>query len=376
MTNPQGLTMSWRQPPENTVRALVEGITRFDGVEFDLRLSADEELVLHHDHHVSIDEDKLLGKQRFVEQWQSDDIKQNGFDDFISLLENKDFTEQLIEQSKVAFIEIKPPHRSIQPRRENTEHLAKMLEKVTQLLKIHEIPRHNVVVYSFHSGMAAVAKKAAYKGHWSELRPVVPPVFGLYNQQIRTMPEYITSSFASLVKTHQSNGSVMMPCAKEYLLGWKRHLPLGRTVGLSGRGLRRLKSITKGYPVHVWPCNVSEERPLLNAGLSVITDDAHPEQPIAGAARWQRPASLPLSLKQWQGLTKRKIPTEVSPWSELNENERYVQVETWRKQHHWQRSADDILVDSHGELPWEAVRIIGHRGCGKFTRPVMSKTSE
>ena len=52
MTNPQGLTMSWRQPPENTVRALVEGITRFDGVEFDLRLSADEELVLHHDHHV------------------------------------------------------------------------------------------------------------------------------------------------------------------------------------------------------------------------------------------------------------------------------------------------------------------------------------
>jgi glycerophosphoryl diester phosphodiesterase len=368
--------MSWRQPPENTVPALVEGVTRFDGVEFDLRLSADEELVLHHDHHVSIDEEKLLGKQRFVEQWQSDDLKRHGFDDFNSLLENKDFTEQLIEQSKVAFIEIKPPHRSIQQRRENSAHLTKILKQVTELLKLHEIPRHNVVVYSFHSAMAIVAKNAAYKGQWSELRPVVPPVFGSFNQRIRAFPEYFTTSFARLVKNHRNKGSVMMPCAKEYLFGWKRHLPLGKAVGVSGRGLRRLRGITKGYPVHVWPCKGNEEWALLNAGLSVITDDAHPEQPITGAARWQRPASLPLSLKRWQGLAQWQIPDEVSPWCELNESEKIVQVETWRKQHRWQRSADDILADSRGELPWEAVRIIGHRGCGKVDRPVMSKTSE
>lgn len=368
--------MSWRQPPENTVPALVEGATRFDGVEFDLRLSADEELVLHHDHHLSIEDDESLGKQRFIEQLQSDEIKRNGFDDFNSLLENRDFTEQLIEQSKVAFIEIKLPHRSIQPRRENSTHLTKALKKIAELLKEHEIPRHNVVVYSFHSAMTTAVKNARYKGHWSALRPTVPPVLGTFNQRMRAFPEYLTTSFASLVKNHQSNGSVMMPCAKEYLFGWTRHLPLGRTVGLSGRGLKRLRSITNGYPVHVWPCTASEEWLLLNAGLSVITDDAHPEQPIAGAARWQRPASLPLSLKQWQGLAQRKVPTEVSPWSELNESEKHVQVETWRKQHHWQRSTDDILVDSRGELPWEAVRIIGHRGCGKVARPVMSKTSE
>lgn len=368
--------MAWRQPPENTVRALVEGITRFDGVEFDLRLSADGELVLHHDHHLSIDTDELIGKERFIEQLQSDDIKLNGFDDFTSLMENKDFTGQLIDQSKVAFIEIKPPHRSIQPRGENTAHLAKILEKVAELLKNHDIPRHNAVVYSFHSAMASVAKKASYKGNWSELRPVVPPVFGAFNQRMRTLPGYITNSFASLLKNHQRNGSVMMPCAKEYLIGWTRHLPLGRSVGLSGRGLKRLRSITNGYPVHVWPCIAAEERPLLNAGLSVITDDAHPEQPISGAARWMRPASLPLTLKQWQGLAQRKIPTDVSPWCELNDSEKQSQVETWRKQYQWQRGADEILADSNGELPWEAVRVIGHRGCGKVARPVMSKTSE
>ncbi len=376
MTNPQGLTMSWRQPPENTVAALVEGITRFDGVEFDLRLSADEQLVLHHDHNLSIEHDNSLEKLSFIEQCQSDEVKSNGFDDFISLLENKNFSEQLTEQSKVAFIELKLPHRSIQKRAENTTHLSKMLEQVAELLKVNQIPKHNTVVYSFHPDMSKVVKNAAYKGHWSELRPAVPPVYGSFNQRMRTLPEYLTTSFAGLVKHHQRNGSVMMPCAKEYLMGWTRHLPLGRSVGLSGRALKRLRSITNGYPVHVWPCTSLEERILLNAGLSVITDDAHPQQPIAGAARWQRPASLPLSLKQWEGLAQRKTPTEVSPWGELNDSEKNSQVETWRKQHQWQRDSDQILSDSHGELPWEAVRVIGHRGCGKVTRPVMSKTPE
>ena len=368
--------MSWLQPPENTIPALVEGITRFDGVEFDLRLSDDEQLVLHHDHNLSIDYDKSGEKPAFIEQCQSSEVKNHGFDDFISLIENKDFSEQLIGESKVAFIELKLPHRSIQKRSQNTAHLSKMLLQVADFLQENEIPRHNTVIYSFHPNMPAVVKNTGYKGQWSELRPAVAPVFGSFNQRVRTLPEFLTTSFAGLVKHHQRNSSVMMPCAKEYIMGWTKHLPLGRSVGLSGRGLKRLRNITSGYPVHVWPCTASEERLLLDAGLSVITDDAHPEQPIAGAARWERPASLPLSLKQWNGLEQRKVPTEVSPWRELNDSEKKSQVESWRKQYQWRRSADDILAVSNGRLPWEAVRVIGHRGCGKVARPVMSNTSE
>ena len=39
----------WIRPRENTVEALVYGMSECDGVELDLRLSEDNRLVLHHD---------------------------------------------------------------------------------------------------------------------------------------------------------------------------------------------------------------------------------------------------------------------------------------------------------------------------------------
>ncbi|MEC7686730.1 MAG: glycerophosphodiester phosphodiesterase family protein, partial [Candidatus Thermoplasmatota archaeon] len=41
--------MAWKQPPENSLEALVHGMQVSDGVELDLRLSADGELVVFHD---------------------------------------------------------------------------------------------------------------------------------------------------------------------------------------------------------------------------------------------------------------------------------------------------------------------------------------
>ena len=39
----------WVQPRENTIEAISYGIQVSDGVEFDLRLTEDKQLVLHHD---------------------------------------------------------------------------------------------------------------------------------------------------------------------------------------------------------------------------------------------------------------------------------------------------------------------------------------
>ena len=39
----------WLQPRENTIQALSHGIQISDGVEFDLRLTKDDRLILHHD---------------------------------------------------------------------------------------------------------------------------------------------------------------------------------------------------------------------------------------------------------------------------------------------------------------------------------------
>ena len=54
MKSYQAVSMGWSQPAENTHASLVEAMQRMDGVEFDLRLTADDQLVVHHDHTVSI----------------------------------------------------------------------------------------------------------------------------------------------------------------------------------------------------------------------------------------------------------------------------------------------------------------------------------
>ena len=52
---------------------------------------------------------------------------------------------------------------------------------------------------------------------------------------------------------------------------------------------------------------------------------------------------MPLREEQWIGLKEGILPEDVAPWHEL--------------------------ID--GTLGWNAVRMIGHRGCGKTPRPVI-----
>ena len=44
-----------------------------DGVEFDLRLTADDQLVVHHDHTVRFQKKKLDGRPKIVEEWNLSD---------------------------------------------------------------------------------------------------------------------------------------------------------------------------------------------------------------------------------------------------------------------------------------------------------------
>ncbi|MFL2967519.1 MAG: glycerophosphodiester phosphodiesterase family protein [Candidatus Poseidoniaceae archaeon] len=56
----------WSQPAENTHASLVEAMQCMDGVEFDLRLTADDQLVVHHDHTVSISAEMFDGVQNML----------------------------------------------------------------------------------------------------------------------------------------------------------------------------------------------------------------------------------------------------------------------------------------------------------------------
>ena len=101
------------QPPENTLDSLVHGMEMFDAIEFDIRLTKDNHVVIHHDRSVSIDPSKRKGSAAFVELWELDDLLELGFCSLEMLLENKSIQKSVQEQGKVLIVESKRPSLKI-----------------------------------------------------------------------------------------------------------------------------------------------------------------------------------------------------------------------------------------------------------------------
>ena len=203
-------------------------------------------------------------------------------------------------------------------------------------------------------------------------------------QRAVAAPSFLRHSFASLVQRQRQAGSPMMPCALDYVDGITRHLHLGRSVGLHGAAKQRLTSAREGFPVYVWPAPMDIEADLLDAGLTCISDSVATVAPryADGRVRWTRPATAPLSGNAPTALDDgdavsmlEELRRDVAPWHELSAAEHRTHLEAWRKRWSWKRSVDammsDVAVDG-STMPWEAVRIIGHRGCGVSPRPVLA----
>lgn len=334
--------MEWRQAPENTHASLVEAMQSMDGVEFDLRLTADDQLVVHHDHEVSIPSEYLEGRPKIVEEWDMADLEKVGFCSFEKLMADRDWLIPWQEHSKVACLEIKRCLPRIE--KDVTRRMAKIMELASEMVDEAEIHQEAAVFYAFHKPMEKVAKLSGSSRPWSRLLPVVPRTGSHNVKRLRALPQFFTHSFRRLLRKQQISGAPMMPCAVDYFEGFKRFIHLGMPVGLKGRQLKRLHKILGDFPVYVWPGHPYMERDLLDAGLSILTDYADPDMILpCGSKRWMRPATMPLNDEQWQGLAKGIIPEDVAPWHEITDE----------------------------QLGWNAVRMIGHRGCGKTTRPVI-----
>ena len=81
-----------------------------DGVEFDLRLTTDDQLVLHHDRKVALESERLEGRPPHPEEWAIDELKDVGFDGFEDLLDDSTFMDHWRSGSKTVCIELKRPH--------------------------------------------------------------------------------------------------------------------------------------------------------------------------------------------------------------------------------------------------------------------------
>ena len=334
--------MVYTPSPENTHASLVEAMQNMDGVEFDLRLTADDQLVVHHDHIVSVPNEMLDGRSKIVEEWDLADLEKVGFCSFERLMSDKEWLIPWQEHSKVACLEIKRSLPVIA--KDPTSRMARIMELASDMVDEAGIHQQAAVFYAFHRPMAKVAKLSGSNRPWSRLLPIVPRTGSHNSKRLRALPEFFANSFNRLLRSQKKSGAPMMPCAVDYFEGFKRYIHLGRPVGLKGRQLRRLEKIKDDFPVYVWPGHPYLERDLLDAGLSILTDYADPELKLpCGSNRWLRPATMPLTDEQWLGLKNGIIPEDIAPWHELSDE----------------------------QLGWDAVRIIGHRGCGKTSRPVI-----
>ena len=369
---------------ENTLPSLVEGIKLTDGIEFDVRSTIDGGLILHHDNKLALSNELKGDLPTYVERNTLSDLVNFGFPSFEDVINNKTISKGLIEQGKVMNVELKVPHPSSGigagwlNSRKNISYISKILEQCGGLLEDAGIPRHSVVFYGFFKHMNFAANKIKFNWNVSSLFPNQLRFGSRILNRIFASKEFSLRSFKSMIKLQRKRNSPILPCGLEYFIPPFNRFRFDKTYGLKGKPLERLLKLRNGFPIYIWPGLIEYEFRLYNAGISVLTDDLNEKQTTLpeGIARWTRPSTQPLN-EDWK---KQFLKTDtqnhydliseatknISPWHELSDIERNNFIQLWTKKWSWR----DNLDYSKNKLPWEAVRVIGHRGCGSTPRPI------
>jgi glycerophosphoryl diester phosphodiesterase len=376
----------WVKPVENSIDGLRYGMTQFDGVEFDLRLTMGGELVLFHDNHLSKEQIKKIGGSKWTEDHTAEELAELGIPTFEHLLADDLFTHSWREHGKVACVELKMPHPnskiagSVKPKKRE-KHARTMAKLADSMLNEVGLQQSNVVLISFKRRFRHACARANVRWPVAQLQPAIPEMGGKRMKRILTMPSFMWLSLAFHLKHQKLVGAPILPCALEYVYGATRHITLGRTFGLTGYTGRRLNRLRKGYQAYVWPTPIAVEDSLHQLGLTGMTDDSSPETITLpnGGARWTRWASQPLDPER-ETLLQTADPVdhlalieeaarEVTPWYELTDIERRGFLSMWRKRWNWERDVDELAGDSSPQtMPWEMSRLLGHRGSGKDFR--------
>jgi len=379
----------WEQAPENTLESLRHGIVQADGIELDIRLTSDNELIVHHDSVVSIPKENLDSRSKWVENWSLDELKNEGFCSLDDILNDSIIRKQWIEKGKMVCLEFKRPHllspsgRGIFSKSRQISNLSAAMKIAELKLKQEEIPNQNSVFYSFYKGMNKIIEKESITRNWAELMPSVPTIGTRTMKRMYAYPQYFITPFSRLVKKHRNSGSSMVPCAMEYFSPIYSRALFGRMVGLQGKRREYLSRCQKGTPTYVWPTKPELEHKVLSAGLTALSDHLDPNLTWlpSDKARWFNPATMPLDESQnfiLDNATKdqhlsiiKQLKLETPTWNECDKQRKIELIKYWRKKWNWQIDIDDTIAKSTDSPPWESVRLIGHRGSGKTSRPVI-----
>ena len=368
----------WVQPRQNSIEAIAHAMTVADGAEYDIRMSSDGELVLHHNARIERSEtdDLYEGLHPYVEQNHSDDLRNAGFDLFSDMIEDSRVRSAWFEGDAFSCIEIKRPHPKSKiaggyfPSQKRIDWIIRMMQRVEDIMESEPAPERTAVFYCFDPATTRAHQKADVDIPAAPINPSIPPWGPGPIRRAMALPSFARSTLPRMINRWRTSGSPVLPLAGAHLRSWSKFLHLGRPVSLKPSSIERLNRQRRGYPIHVWPAPINLERTILDAGMTVVSDEMDPTilKTSKGETRWMKPGTKPLGADLWERMSD---PSENSE-TLLAEAERlptWSNLDMTERREHLDRLSANIYCDSisleEGAPPWEMPRFIGHRGAGK-----------
>ncbi|OLS18613.1 MAG: hypothetical protein HeimC2_44250 [Candidatus Heimdallarchaeota archaeon LC_2] len=190
----------------NTLEGLKWGLTHFDGVEFDIRLSGQRSLVIHHDP-ITVD-DKLISSMK------NSDLKANNLFLLEELLMDKDIISSL-KNGKYLWIELKP---NCEGKKNKSRLIAdKLYSQLINELDNTKFPKKNIRILSFSKDLLdPVAQDNELKAY-----PILPYInecnmkFVLF----KALPRVIYRSLKSHLEECVRKNYKGVLFARQYILG-------------------------------------------------------------------------------------------------------------------------------------------------------------
>jgi|TARA_B110000263_G_scaffold248244_1_gene262696 glycerophosphoryl diester phosphodiesterase len=362
----------WKQPKENSIEALRHGILFGDGVEFDLRVDGDGELVIVHDEFAPGEEPI---RERCVEKLPTDYLKSAGIPTLDNLLANREFSEAWQSGGKTVDIEFKLPHPSTKIG--TLEYLSSIMRKLEESLEPLDLPDRSAVVSCFSPKIGEASKTFDFSIPVIRLMPHIRAWGRFWRlKRVVAMPHFARTTVRGITRSLRKEGMESIGMARDYLVGWPRYIHPGLPVGLHGEGLQRFFEARRGMGAFVWPAPLKNEDALVKAGVSLVSDDMNPtvfEKPD-GTPRWPRPASQPLDEEWYEKIRKAsssergEIMSEAASslpmWKEIDHERKSRIIRDQATRMLWPGSTEKWVRLADDGLPWGSPRIIGHRGAG------------
>jgi glycerophosphoryl diester phosphodiesterase len=190
----------------NTLDGLKWGLNNFDGVEFDIRLSKENDLVIHHD--------PITSERKIIAKMSINELKNNNLFLFQDFLNDEDILSA-VSSGRTLWIELKPNCKG--KKIESKSIAEKMYRQIINELEATKFPKNNIRILSFSKDLLdPIAQDGTFPCY-----PILPSINECNPKFItlQGLPRVIFKSLKShIIEATQKNYRGVL-FARQYIFG-------------------------------------------------------------------------------------------------------------------------------------------------------------